>query len=462
MLAGRPAAAAAGDQPGRASDGLDPSRATAAGSPITPAPSATASPTSGSSPESPTHTPLGHNRDFTLLWSGQAISDLGSQMSVICYPLLVLAATGSAGKAGFVGGAQLVATLFTLLPAGVVADRYPRKRILVITSLIQMAAVGSVVPFVLTHHIHLPHLMAVGAIQGSASAFYIGASRGALRRIVTSAQLPSATALTQARGQAATMAGPPIGGALFGLARALPFGFDSISFGAIAIAAGLMRSSLDPVRDPAAVREPMRRAVGRGLRFVFAEPFLRVFALWAAAVNSIAAGMMLMVIVFARVRGANPPEVGALLSASALCGLAGSLFGPRLAARLGSRTWVMITSWLLPTCAVGIAFAPWVWLIAVLGAVTTFTIMPVNVVFLVRAARITPDDLQAQASNARQLVGSSLSWLAPPTFGFLIDTLGPRTAILIAAALYGVTAIWLQFNREMFKLDDKDAPDGYA
>jgi MFS family permease len=416
----------------------------------------------GSAKVSPdTGASLRGNRDFTLLWTGQAVSDLGSQMSVICYPLLILAATGSAAKAGFVGGAALIATLATLLPAGVVADRYPRKRIMVLTSLVQMAAVGSVVPAALTHHIYLGHLVAVGLVQGSASAFYLGASRGSLRRIVTSAQLPAATSMTQARGQAATLIGPPVGGALFGVARFLPFGFDSVSFGAIAIAAALLRKPLDPVRAPGEAREPMRRAVTRGMQYVFKVRFLRVYALWASVINAVAAGMMLMVIVIAQHHGATPPEVGALMSAAAVCGLAGSLFGPRLAKRLGARRWVVITSWLLPSCAVGIAFAPWVWLMAILGAVTSFTIMPVNVVFAVRAARITPDDLQAQTGNARQLIGSSLSWIGPPAFGALTDSAGVRTAILTAAALYAATAVWTQFNHEIRTLDEH-RDDQYA
>jgi MFS family permease len=404
---------------------------------------------------------LRHNRDFTLLWTGQAVSDLGTQMSVICYPLLVLAATGSAAKAGFVGGAALIASLLTLLPAGVIADRYPRKRIMVITSLVQMAAVGSVVPVVLVHHIYLAHLMSVGLIQGAASSFYLGASRGSLRRIVTSAQLPAATSMTQARGQAAMLIGPPAGGALFSATRFLPFAFDSVSFAAIAIAAALMRKPLDPVRTGHEARAPMRRAVTHGVRYVFAVPFLRVYALWAALVNAVAAGMLLMVIVIAEHRGATPTEVGGMMSVVALCGLSGSLFGPRLAEWLGARAWVLTTSWLLPTCAVGIAFAPWVWLITILGAVTSFTIMPVNIVFAVRAARITPDDLQAQTGNARQFLGSSLSWIAPPAFGTLTDVAGARTAILTAAALYAVTAVWMQFDGEIRRLDDHSA-DEYA
>lgn len=120
----------------------------------------------------------------------------------------------------------------------------------------------------------------------------------------------------------------------------------------------------------------------------------------------------------------------------------------------GGRLWVLVTSWLLPTCAVGIAFSPWVWLMAVLGALTTFTVMPAVIVFQVQATRITPDNLQAQTGNAIQLFGSSLSWLAPSVFGLLADSAGARTAILVAAALYGATALWLQGNRALRSFDE--------
>lgn len=92
--------------------------------------------------------PLGRNRDFNLLWVGQAASALGSEISEIAYPLLILATTGSAAEAGLVGASVLIAHLLTLLPAGVVADRYPRKRIMVASSLVQLVAVATVVPAV--------------------------------------------------------------------------------------------------------------------------------------------------------------------------------------------------------------------------------------------------------------------------------------------------------------------------
>ncbi|HEY7146928.1 MAG TPA: MFS transporter [Streptosporangiaceae bacterium] len=403
--------------------------------------------------------PLRRNRDFNLLWAGQAISSLGSQISVIAYPLLILAATGSAAKAGLVGGASLTGTLLLLLPAGVVADHYPRRRILIVTSLTQMTVAGTVVPAALTGHVYIAHLAAVGFAQGAAGAFYTGASRGAVRRIVPASQLREAMAATQARDQAAALLGPPAGGALFGLARSLPFAADAVSFGAIAAAAALLRTSLDPQRAAGQAREPLRRAITTGLRFLLGHPYLRTVAIWAAAVNTIAAGMLLMVIVLARSRGATPVEIGALLSINAACGLAGAVGAPRLIRLAGGRNLALLTSWLLPACGAGIAFARWVWLIGVLGAVTTFTVMPVNVLLLSFATQITPDELQAQSGNALQLCSISLSWAAPPVFGALTDRLGPRPAILIAAGLYAVTAGWLQASRSLRLLDE---PPGQA
>lgn len=405
----------------------------------------------GQAPSSAKLPPLRRNRDFNLLWSGQAVSGLGTQISVVAYPLLVLAVTGSAARAGLVGGATLVGTLLMLLPAGVIADRYPRRRILVITSLVQMAVVATVVPAIQTHHVYLAHLVSVGLLQGAASAFYVGASRGALRRIVPAEQLRDALSRTQARDQAAALAGPPVGGLLFGVAQFLPFACDSLSFGAIAAAAALLRKPLDPARS-AGPRQPLRKSITTGLRYVLGHGFLRTVVIWGAAVNAVAAGMLLMVIVLARNHGATPTEIGGLLSVNAACGLAGSLAAPRLTKLVGGRNLALLTSWLLPACAAGIAFAPSIWVIGVIGGVTTLTIMPVNILLVSQATRIIPDDMQAQAGNAMQLCWSSISWAAPPVFGTLADALGTRTAILIAAGVYAITAVWLQSNRELHQL----------
>src|SRR5216683_3568863 len=88
--------------------------------------------------------PLRRNQDFLLLWSGQAVSVLGSQVSRIAYPLLVLAMTGSPAKAGLAGfAATLPYLLFPLLAGGLV-DRLDRKRLMIGCDAVRLAAVGSI------------------------------------------------------------------------------------------------------------------------------------------------------------------------------------------------------------------------------------------------------------------------------------------------------------------------------
>ena len=76
-----------------------------------------------------------------MLWGGQAVSLLGSQTSKIAYPLLVLAMTGSPAKAGIAGFAAMLGYLLFPLPAGGLADRLDRKRMMIGCDVIRLLAV---------------------------------------------------------------------------------------------------------------------------------------------------------------------------------------------------------------------------------------------------------------------------------------------------------------------------------
>src|SRR5918996_5177477 len=90
-------------------------------------------------------TPLWKNRDYMLLWSGQTISIIGTHVSQIAFPLLVLALTHSPAQAGFVAAARsLPYLLFTLL-AGALVDRWNRKVTMILCSAVSALALGSVV-----------------------------------------------------------------------------------------------------------------------------------------------------------------------------------------------------------------------------------------------------------------------------------------------------------------------------
>lgn len=413
----------------------------------------------GSSPlastaEPPPPTPLRRNRDFNLLWSGQALSDLGTQMSAIAYPLLVLAITGSAAQAGIVGSAAIAGQLLWLLPAGVAADRWPRKRILIGMSLIQMVIGASVVPAVLTGHVYLAHLAAVGFIQGSALAFYGGASRGALRRIVPLDQLPEAYARTQTRDRGAVMVGPPVGAALYSIARYLPFLADAVSFGAITLATSLLRKSVDPEPGSVPAQERELRLVQRvlrGLRYVVSNPYLRMVTIWATLVNGMIAGVRLTAIVLAKHMGGTPTQIGLLFSISAAIGLAGAIASKRLIDAIGGRRLVQLISCAFPLSSVLMAATPWIWMIGIAAGLTGFLLMPINVVLVSKAYQLAPDHLQAQMSNAMALCWSSLAAATPALFGLITDEIGPAAMIYITAGGYAAIAIWM-LSRDSMKL----------
>ena len=406
--------------------------------------------------------PLSRNRDFLLLWSGQAISSFGNELSGIAYPLLVLAVTGSAARAGTVGSAELLTMLAMLLPAGAVADRWSRRAVMVVSSLVQLAALGGVSAAIGAGWIPLWLLVAAGALEGAGSAFYIGASRGAVRRVEPAPQLSRALARTQARDQAAAIGGPPSGGALFAVARFLPFGLDAVSFGVAALAAALVRGPLDP---PSATPRPSGSPfagtglrVGAGLRFVLGHRYLRVVALWAAAVNAVATGMMLLVIVLARSRGAEPSQIGVITATFSAGGLLGALSAPRLIGRYSGRTMVLTASWLLVPCPVAMVLAPSTLLIGVAGAVSVCAIAPVNVILLTRAYELIPHEMQGRGGNAMLLCANSLKWLTPVVFGTMADSWGPVLPILTGAGLYGITAVWLQGRGVLRQLDAPAVP----
>ena len=74
---------------------------------------------------------LWRHRDYLLLWGGQVVSNVGSGVSQIAFPLLVLAVTHSPAQAGFVAAARALAYVVFVLPAGALVDRWDRKRLMI-------------------------------------------------------------------------------------------------------------------------------------------------------------------------------------------------------------------------------------------------------------------------------------------------------------------------------------------
>ncbi|HEY6016816.1 MAG TPA: MFS transporter, partial [Gaiellaceae bacterium] len=174
-------------------------------------------------------TRLGRNRDFVLLQAGQLLSSAGSSFTSVAYPLLVLSLTHSPAKAGLVSFVRLLPSPLLGLLAGAAADRWDRRRIMLAADAVRALAIGALAIVVFTDPVYWV-IAAVAFVEGSGDPFFFACHSGAVRNVVPPEQVPAAIGIQQGRSAAVGIVGPPVGGALFGVARALPFAADAVSY----------------------------------------------------------------------------------------------------------------------------------------------------------------------------------------------------------------------------------------
>lgn len=174
--------------------------------------------------------PLRRNSGFRMLWIGQLLSDTGSTAGTIAYPLLILALTHSAALAGVVGTVTATVQLTLGLPGGALADRLDRRRAMIACDTIRAAALALLGVLVLLHTVNWLVVLAVAIVDRAGSVIFDPAANAALPGIVADQQLEEAWAATEGRSYAASLAGPAIGGVLYGLGRAIPFLGDAASY----------------------------------------------------------------------------------------------------------------------------------------------------------------------------------------------------------------------------------------
>jgi MFS family permease len=269
--------------------------------------------------------PLRRNRDFLLLQAGQLLSTLGSAMSTIAYPLLTLAVTGSAAKTGYVGAVLFVPLVLLSPAAGVVVDRFDRRRVMIASDATGAAAVGALAAAVLSHHTAYWLILLVAGVDSAATSFFRAGTSGAFKAVVPQPQLADAASFSMARMSAVRLAAPPLGGALFGLLRALPFLADAVSYAFSTASLLLMRTRFQEEREPGA-----RTRFREGLTYFWRIPFLRVTTGMIAPSNLAASGAPIAVIVLAHRHGLSSAAIGGLVALQGVALLAGSTLSPVL------------------------------------------------------------------------------------------------------------------------------------
>ncbi|NUR69368.1 MAG: MFS transporter [Hamadaea sp.] len=382
---------------------------------------------------------LWRNRAFTLLWSSQALSDLGSSMSQLAMPLLTLAVTGSPIQAGIVGTSAAVVRLACQLPAGVVTDRIDRKRLMLVADAVRLSAYTLLGVLVLSDRVSLAWILAINMIATVFHVAHENSQFGAVRNVVPLDRVPEATARNEARQAAVSLVGPPIGGALFGLARALPFFTDALSYLLSFIGVSLIRQPMQQERSEP--REHPIKELAEGVKFTLSEPFLRAILLIAPPINLAFNGIIFAMIVILQQQGTPPALIGTVETIVGGGLLVGALLAPMLSRRVPMRTLVIGITWLGTALLAGAALLTGSVLVGIPVALAIMLGPACNAALFGYQAAVTPDRLQGRVMSVIFLLATSLASLSALLGGTLVHLVGGPATVLVFAAFMGLSAV---------------------
>lgn len=392
--------------------------------------------------------PLWRNRDYVLLWSGQAVSVVGSNISLIAFPLLVLAITNSPAVAGLVAAARSLPYLFLTLLAGALVDRWNRKATMFACSAISAVAMSSIVVAATFDCLTVSHIALVSLIEGSCAVFFRLAETSALVQVVHQRQLPQAIAQQQLQYSVGAILGPPLGGALFSVSHLLPFIADACSYGASCLSLRALRARL-AAGGAATTRQSLKAEIGEGIIWLWRHSLIRYMAGLTGGINLVTSGGVLILIVLANQQGAAPATTGMVLAASGAGGVLGALLAPTIQRRLSfgqaiiGVCWAYFFVWaLLP-----LAVTPL--LLMLVAAIATMISPAYDAVQMSYRLALIPNELQGRVNSAFRLAADGAKAIGTAATGLMLELVGANATLLLAAGLFAILATLTTLNRRV-------------
>lgn len=376
--------------------------------------------------------PLRRNIRFQLFWLGSAASELGSTLTWLSYPLLVLALTGSPGQAGLIGAIELASGMVFALPAGVLVDRWDRRRVLLGTDLVRAATIASVALAAFTDGLTLAHLIAASIVNGAAGALFEPAHVASLRALVPREQLPSAYAQEQTRKHAAGLAGPPLGGLLFSVGRAVPFLVDAVTYLVSFVCVAFARVPRRPAEP--APRQSMFEGIAESARWMWDQRLLRAVCGLVLTANLAVNAIMIPLIVLV----GSPVQVGAVMASLGIGGLLGAAISGWLTRLLPTGRLMLTGCWFLAIVLPLMALPLGTYWPAAILFVAGLVAPALNIALAVEVARTVPDHMQGRIQSLLNVATMGITPLAPLVGGVLTQYGGAVTAIIVLSCYLAV------------------------
>jgi predicted MFS family arabinose efflux permease len=377
--------------------------------------------------------PLRLDRDYRLIWTGQAISGIGSQVTRIALPYQLYLLTGSTLAIGLLAAVQLVAILIFALGGGAIADAMDRRRLLLLTQSGLAATSLALALLTLAGQPPLVLLYVIAFVAAALGAIDSPARSSSIPRLVPAQRLPSAIALNQLVFQAASVAGPAVGGVLLGtVGLVAAYTVDAVSYTAAMIAVLLMR----PLPPLGSVQRATLGAIREGLAFAMRRRI--ILSTFAIDLNAMIFGMpaALWPVLALDVFHAGPAGVGLLAAAPGAGAFLGALLSGwvGLVRRIGWAVIIAVALWGAAIVAFGLStfsFPIALGFLALAGAADVL-----SAVFRSTIVQLdTPDELRGRISALHILVVTSGPRLGDVEAAAVAAVAGPQFSVVSGGLL---------------------------
>ena len=395
-------------------------------------------------------TGLWRQPDFLKLWTGETISQFGSQITFLALPLTaVLMLNATPAEMGILGAVEFAPFLFLSLFAGVWVDRLPRRPILIVGDVGRAVLLGSI-PFVAwMGWLSIYYLYAVAVCVGVLTVFFDVAYQSYLPSLVERDQLVEGNAKLEVSRSVAQVTGPGIAGVLVQAITAPgAILFDALSFVASGIAVFLINKP-EPPKEVSAVKKNIWREIGEGLGVIFGSRYLRSIAGCTGTSNlfsNIIGAVFTLFVV--KELGLKPAELGIVFGAGSIGALLGALFAGPIAKRFG------VGATIIGSCAIGgigFLFTPFVGgntltvmaLLIVGQFILSFGGPVYNITQVSLRQAITPFRVQGRMNASMRFLVWGTMPIGSLIGGALGEIIGLRATTLVGAIGGALAFLWV-------------------
>ena len=365
---------------------------------------------------------LWRNRDYMLLWSGQALSDIGGAISELAFPLLVLAITHSPAQAGFVAALRALPATFFSLFAGVLVDRWDRRRVMLICDTGRALSIASIPIAFAFGFLTIWQLYITAFLEGTLMIVFMLAKTTAISQVVTPQQLTTAVAQEEFVEGTTALVGPPVSGLLYTLGMMLPFIADAISYIISLVTMLLIRTPFQQERI--STRRKVWREIAEGVLWVWHQPFILTMTLLMGAGAFVFSGNVLIVIILAQQQHASAFVIGLIFAFGGIGSILGSLLAPRLQHRLTVGQSILLCRWYFVLSWPLYALAPFPLVLGAIEFGTGFVDPIEDVPYFSHRLKLIPDELRGRVLSACRLFPGMLRPLGLALTGVLIQRIG--------------------------------------